>query len=69
MYDLGDPEESWAAHGAELQHSAEDVQTYQVIDVDGDTMRYEARRMSGDVEDAFTIVKNGDGRRVLEGER
>jgi hypothetical protein len=45
------------------------VQTYQVIDVDGDTMRYEARRMSGDVEDAFTIVKNGDGERMLEGER
>jgi hypothetical protein len=69
MYDLGDPEETWAAHGAELQHSAEDVRTYQVIDVDGDTMRYEARRMSGDVEDAFTIVKNGDGKRMLEGER
>jgi hypothetical protein len=69
MFDLADAEDTWAAHGAELQHSAEDVQTYQVIEVEGDTMRYEARRMSGDVEDALTIVRNDDGKRMLERER
>jgi Purple acid Phosphatase, N-terminal domain/Calcineurin-like phosphoesterase len=66
MYDLGDPEDAWRAHGAELQHSAENLQTYQVVEVDGDTLRYESRTLSGDVQDAFTIVDSDDGKQVVD---
>ncbi len=65
MYDLGDPD-GWGRHGAELQHSAQDLQTYQVVRVDADTMRYESRTLSGAVQDAFTIVKDEGAKRVVE---
>ncbi|MGH8776525.1 MAG: fibronectin type III domain-containing protein [Jiangellaceae bacterium] len=67
MYDLGDAEQTWGRHGATLQHATEDQQSYQVIDVDGDTLRYESRTLSGEVQDAFRIVTTAEGRRVVGG--
>jgi hypothetical protein len=36
---------------------AEDTQLYQIIHVDGDTLRFEARTAVGEVYDAFTLRK------------
>ena len=37
--------------------SAEDTQLYQVISIDGDRLRYEARTAVGDLYDAFDLRK------------
>jgi 3',5'-cyclic AMP phosphodiesterase CpdA len=49
MYVL-DPEPWW-------DRAAENTQLYQVISVDGGTLRYEARTAVGDLYDAFELVK------------
>lgn len=49
MYDVAKP--------PYVQRVAEDTQLYQIITVDGDELRYEARTAIGDVYDAFTLVK------------
>lgn len=49
MYELGRVE--WAVR------SAEDTQLFQVITVDGDELRYEARTATGRLYDAFTLQK------------
>ncbi|WP_165246315.1 purple acid phosphatase family protein [Paludisphaera soli] len=54
MYVL-DPEQ-W------MKRSGEDVQLYQVVAVDGDVLRYEARTALGDLYDAFELQKQPDGR-------
>jgi 3',5'-cyclic AMP phosphodiesterase CpdA len=40
-----------------FKRMAEDTQLYQIITIDGDTLRYEARTAVGDVYDAFTLRK------------
>ena len=42
---------------------------FQVIDIDGDTLRYEARLATGEVYDAFTLehLETG-GKRLIEGD-
>lgn len=40
-----------------MPRSAEDTQLYQIITVDGDTLRYEARTAVGDLYDAFDLRK------------
>ncbi len=40
-----------------FRRAAEDTQLYQIISIDGDTLRYEARTAVGDVYDAFTLRK------------
>ncbi|MBC8135315.1 MAG: metallophosphoesterase family protein [Fibrella sp.] len=52
MYNL--EREDWMAR------TAEDTQLYQVIGVDGDKMRYEARTVTGELYDAFELQKRGD---------
>lgn len=49
MYGL-DPNPWW-------DRAAENTQLFQVISVDGDVLRYEARTALGDLYDAFTLVK------------
>ena len=40
-----------------MQRSAEDTQLYQIITIDGDRLRYEARTAVGDLYDAFELQK------------
>jgi len=51
MYNLGAPPLT------EVKRSAEDTQLYQIISIDGLTLRYEARTALGEVYDAFTLNK------------
>jgi len=46
---------------------AEDTQLYQIIHVDGDDLRYEARTANGTLYDAFTLHKrNGEPNELIE---
>lgn len=40
-----------------MKRSAEDTQLYQIISIDGDKLRYEARTAIGELYDAFTLEK------------
>ncbi len=43
-----------------MRRSAEDTQLYQIITLDGDTLRYQARTAVGDLYDAFDLRKRRD---------
>jgi 3',5'-cyclic AMP phosphodiesterase CpdA len=43
-----------------MKRAAEGVQLYQIIHVDGDRLRYEARTADGQLYDAFSLVKRPD---------
>ncbi|SOD62288.1 3',5'-cyclic AMP phosphodiesterase CpdA [Streptomyces zhaozhouensis] len=58
--------EDWEAAGAEVRVQHGDTQTYQVVDVTTDSLRYESRTEEGTVVDAFTVVRDADGKRVVE---
>jgi hypothetical protein len=49
MYELG--------HRPFMRRAAEDTQLYQVITIDQDEIRYEARTATGRLYDAFTLRK------------
>ncbi|HTE19397.1 MAG TPA: metallophosphoesterase family protein [Armatimonadota bacterium] len=50
-----------------MERAAEDTQLYQVISLDGDRLRYEARTATGDLYDAFDLRKDEDGgNRLIE---
>jgi hypothetical protein len=53
MYDVG--------RRPYMRRVAEDTQLYQIITVDGDELRYEARTAIGETYDAFTLRKR-DGK-------
>jgi hypothetical protein len=48
-----------------MKRVAEDTQLYQIIHVDGNTIRYEARTAKGDLYDAFRLVKQPSGKNEL----
>ncbi len=59
MYDLVN--DSWAVRGAE------DTQLFQIIHIDGDELRYEARTAANRLYDAFTLKKRpGQPNQLLE---
>ncbi len=41
----------------EMARAAENTQLYQIITIDGDTLRYEARTATGELYDAFRLNK------------
>jgi uncharacterized tellurite resistance protein B-like protein len=57
MYDLG--------KRPFMKRGAEDTQLFQVIEVDGNEMRYEARTARGVLYDAFTLKKQAAGKANL----
>ncbi len=57
MYEI---QESW-----EVSRIAYGRQLFQVVKVDGDKLRYEARLASGEIYDAFTIEKDANGKNTL----
>lgn len=59
MYNL--EREAW------MQRAAEDTQLYQIISVNGDKLKYEARTATGKLYDAFELQKrNGSPNRLIE---
>ena len=40
-----------------MRRAAENTQLYQIISIDGDTLRYEARTAAGELYDAFRLNK------------
>jgi 3',5'-cyclic AMP phosphodiesterase CpdA len=59
MYELG--REEW------MRRAAEDTQLYQIIRIDGDTLKYEARTAVGDLYDGFSLLKReGLPNRLIE---
>jgi 3',5'-cyclic AMP phosphodiesterase CpdA len=67
MYNIAD--EGWSAfaeQGAVLQRTAENTPFFQVIAVDGDVLRYEARTATGRLYDAFRLLKPRSGPNRLE---
>lgn len=59
MYKLR--ENAWDDWDAERDRAAENTQLVQVINVDGDKLSYEAYTATGELYDAFDIVKSQDG--------
>jgi hypothetical protein len=50
-----------------MARAAEDTQLYQIIHVDGDELRYEARTAIGKLYDAFTLKKrDGQANELIE---
>jgi hypothetical protein len=51
-----------------MKRVAEDTQLYQIIHVDGDTLRYEAKTAAGNLYDTFTLRKQvGKINELIEG--
>lgn len=48
-----------------MTRTAEDTQLYQLIHLDGDTLRFESRTVTGELYDAFDLVKGAEGRNRL----
>ena len=52
---------AWEGWEAERDRAAENTELFQVIHVNGDTLAYQAYTATGELYDAFEIVKAGDG--------
>lgn len=64
MYELNQGE-NWTGNGAELEKTGQGTQLYQLIDVDGDQIRYQARTADGAFHDGVTITKAADGTKTV----
>ena len=58
-------EKDWQQWEAELDRDAENTQLAQVITVDHDTVRYQSYTATGDLYDAFDLIKNTKGPNTL----
>ncbi|GAB3979988.1 purple acid phosphatase family protein [Plantactinospora veratri] len=63
MYDVDGS--VWTDNNADIMSQAEDKQLYQLIDVTGDSIRYEARYANGQHHDGVVIRKNAAGERTV----
>lgn len=63
MYNL--KKNGWKEWGAQKDRDAENTQLVQVITVDNDTIRYESYTATGDLYDAFDLIKNKKGANTL----
>ncbi len=59
MYEI--KEDRWDGYGAEMERAAENTQLFQVIDIAADTLWFEARTVTGELYDAFKLVKSESG--------
>jgi hypothetical protein len=64
MYALNNGE-NWTGNGAEVRSTSQNTQLYQLIDVEDDTIRFEARYANGEHHDGFLIRKNDRGDRTV----
>jgi len=63
MYRLN--KEGWQQWGSEKDRDAENTQLVQVITVDHDTIHYQSYTATGDLYDAFDLIKNRKGPNTL----
>lgn len=56
---------NWTGNGAEVVSSSQNTQLYQMIDVEADSIRFEARYANGEHHDGFLIRKNAAGERTV----
>jgi DNA-binding beta-propeller fold protein YncE len=56
----------WTSNDAHLRKLKGDTELYQLVDVSGGTLRYEARTADGQYYDGLTIVKNATGKAVTD---
>lgn len=56
---------NWTSNGAEVISQSQDTQLYQLIDVEKDQLRFEARYANGEHHDGFLIRKNDAGERTV----
>ena len=59
MYQI--KESRWDAYGATMERAAENTQLFQIIHIDGDTLSYQAYTTTGQLYDAFDLVKQPGG--------
>lgn len=52
---------AWDGWEADRERAAENTQLFQVITVDGDILKFESYTATGDLYDAFEIIKNNNG--------
>ncbi|BCJ69944.1 purple acid phosphatase family protein [Polymorphospora rubra] len=64
MYALNNGQ-NWTGNGAEVRSTSQNTQLYQMIDVDKDQIRFEARYANGEHHDGFIIRKNDSGERTV----
>ncbi|SEF88598.1 3',5'-cyclic AMP phosphodiesterase CpdA [Nonomuraea solani] len=64
MYTLNGGE-NWTGNGAEVRSTSQNTQLYQLIDVAGDSITFEARYANGEHHDGFVIRKNAKGERTV----
>ncbi|NQZ90045.1 MAG: metallophosphoesterase family protein [Colwellia sp.] len=57
--------EGWERWGAKQERDAENTQLVQVLTVDGDTLQYKSYTATGELYDAFDLVKNEKGPNTL----
>ncbi|UBU16167.1 purple acid phosphatase family protein [Nonomuraea gerenzanensis] len=57
--------ENWTGNGAEVRSTSQNTQLYQLIDITGDTVTFEARYADGEHHDGFVIRKNDRGERTV----
>ena len=57
--------QGWERWGAKKERDAENTQLIQVITVDDDTLEYKSYTATGELYDAFDLVKNEDGPNTL----
>ena len=66
MYEFNeDGWDSYAPNGVTLDRKAENTQFFQVITVDGNTLRYKAHTADGAVYDAFDLKKADDSAKTI----
>lgn len=56
---------NWTGNGAEVISQSQNTQLYQLIDVERDQIRFEARYANGEHHDGFLIRKNDAGERTV----
>ncbi len=54
-------EDRWEGFGADMQRAAENTQLYQIITVSTDTLYYRAFTVTGQLYDAFDLVRKDEG--------
>ncbi|KXK60618.1 hypothetical protein AWW66_17825 [Micromonospora rosaria] len=64
MYQLNNGQ-NWTGNGAEVTSTSQNTQLYQLIDVQSDQIRFEARYANGEHHDGFLIRKNDAGERTV----
>lgn len=57
----------WNENAAHLRRLETGLQTYQMIDINGGTLRFESRTADGKFFDGFTITKDGGSKLVVDG--